>query len=172
MRLHDYLTGVSDQHEPRVRLLFEMVQDGTLDLSGDLADVPATCFFLGDRVRYQASLADWCRVFGRPRRYDVASADPAEVELWGVGDLLWRADRAAAEASREFLTLAADRAVPLLRAVVPLSEFRVLAVDAWSGRVARRVVVAPADLTAEVVTPGDDLPFDVPILPAPRIAAA
>lgn len=54
-RLHDYLTGVADHHEPRVRLLFELLADGTLDLSGELADVPATCFFLGDIVRYQVS---------------------------------------------------------------------------------------------------------------------
>lgn len=171
-RLHDYLTGVGDHHEPRVRLLFELVEDGTLDLSGELADVPATCFFLGDAVRYQRSLEDWARLLGPARPYAEGGAFGGDVlELWSAGDLMWRADRARAQASRDFLSLLLEEPVRLLRARVRPEDLRVLAVDIWSGRDAHRVVVAPGELDAELIEDGVVVPTDRPLAPLPRLAA-
>lgn len=169
-RLHDYLTGVADHHEPRVRLLFELVEDGTLDLSGDLADVPATCFFLGDTVRYQVSLDAWVGLFGTPRPHVRALDDPAHLELWSAGDLVWRADRSRAEVSRDFLTLLLDEPVALLRARVRPADLHVLAADPWSGRGAHRVVASREDLPGEVVEPGAIVPTDRALAPLPRVA--
>ncbi|GAB46964.1 hypothetical protein [Mobilicoccus pelagius] len=171
-RLHDYLTGVADHHEPRVRLLFELVEDGTFDPL-TCVDVPATCFFLGDSVRYQRALADWVRLLGPSGPY--AALDPAgpsrPLDLWSAGDLLWRADRDQAEASRDYLTLLLDRPVGLWHTRVDPAELEVLAVDVWSGRHAHRVVVAPGVLDAERVLDGDDVPLDRPVSPRPRIDA-
>jgi len=169
-RLHDYLTGVADHHEPRVRLLFELVDDGTFDPVA-LSDVPATCFFLGDSARYHRALADWVRLLGPARPY--AAPDPAgpyrPLDLWSAGDLLWRADRAQAEASRDYLTLLRDRPVGLWHARVDPGELEVLAVDVWSGQHAHRVVVAPDALAAEQVLDGDAVPLDRPLAPRPRL---
>lgn len=170
-RLHDYLTGVSDQHEPRVRLLFELLEDGTLPLDGDLADVPATCFFLGDVVRYQRSLDDWARLLGPQRPYVPGADDPEYLELWSAGDLLWRADRDQAEASRAFLTMLLDEQVGLWSARVRPGDLRVLAIDAWSGHDAYRVAVASGSLEERQAEPGVAVPTDRPLAPRPRLAA-
>lgn len=164
-RLHDYLTGVADQSEPRVHLLFDLVEDGTLDLRGDLADVPGTCFFLGDAARYRRSLADWARLLGPSRRYPRHPGDLDELELWSAGDLIWRSSREAAQASRDYLTVLVGSPVALLRARVRTDELVVLAVDEWSGRDAHRLAVAPGLLTPDVVAPGRDLPFATPLDP-------
>lgn len=174
-RLHDYLTGVADHHEPRVRLLFELLADGTLDLSGELADVPATCFFLGDIVRYQVSLDDWARLFGQPQPYPRAVGGPGgidesvELELWSAGDLIWRTERSQAEASRDFLTLLMNEPVALWRAHVRAGDLAVLATDAWSGRGAHRIAVTRADLSGDIVEPGVSVPTSRPLAPLSRV---
>lgn len=169
-RLHDYLTGVADHHEPRVRLLFELVEDGTFDRV-EFADVPATCFFLGDASRYHVPLEDWVRLLRPARPY--AAPTPAgpyrSLDLWSAGDLVWRADRAQAEASRDYLTLLLDRPVGLWHAQVDPADLRVLAVDVWRGHQAHRVAVEPGVLPAEQVLDGEGVPLDVAIAPRPRI---
>ncbi|MDO5626908.1 MAG: hypothetical protein Q4G43_01180 [Mobilicoccus sp.] len=171
-RLHDYLTGVLDQHEPRVRLLFELIGDGSLTFDGELADVPATCFFLGETARYEHDLDSWVRVLGPDRPYPRQSGDPDVVELWSAGDLLWRADRARAVDAAAFLTLTLDEPVGLWRTRVRLTDLSVLAVDPWSGRDARRVAIAPGRVEAEQVEDGIAPPRDRALRPRPRIAGA
>ena len=171
-RLHDYLTGVADQHEPRVRLLFELWEDGTFDRVA-LADVPATCFFLGDAARYHVPLEGWVRLLRPTRPYALpTSAGPGgPLDLWSAGDLVWRADRAQAEASRDYLSLLLDRPVGLWHARVDPAALPVLAVDVWQGIGAHRVAVEPGALAAEQVLAGDEVPLHVPVAPRPRIGA-
>lgn len=171
-RLHDYLTGVHDRHEPRVRLLFELVGDDSLAFVGDLADVPATCFFLGDTARYEHALDGWVELLGPSLPYQPQPVDPEVLELWSAGDLIWRADRARAEDARSFLAMTLDEPVGLWRARVRPADLDVLAVDPWSGREARRMAVAPGALTGEQVQDGMAPPTDRALLPRPRIAAA
>lgn len=178
-RLHDYLTGVADRHEPRVRLLFELLADGTFDHAA-FTEVPATCFFLADCARYEVALAEWVPVLGPSRPYlaTVAGGDAAgpggggsALELWSAGDLLWRADRAQAEASRDYLALLLDRPVGLWRARLDPRDLLVLAVDERRGRGAHRVAVESGRLAAKQVLDGDPVPLHRPLVPRPRIGA-
>lgn len=180
-RLHDYLTGVEDGHEPRVRLLFELFERDALDTSGVLADAPATCFFLGAGARYQRSMLDWLRLFGPERTYLPGPGEPVELELWSAGDLVWSRSRARAQDSSDYLTLVLDRPVGLWRATVPARRLRFSARDRWSGRDEARYVVprhvldvsAPRHPSApgriEQVAPGSAVPLDVPLTPRPRV---
>lgn len=168
-RLHDYLTGVADGHEPRVRLLFELYESGGLDLGGVLADVPETCFFLGDAARYHVPLRAWLDIFGTPRAYEPTRADPPVLELWSPGDLTWSRSRRQAEDAAAFLTVLLDRPVGIWSARVPVGRLRVVAADQWSGRSTGRVVVPAGLLEAVQVVPGEVLPVDRPLLPRPRI---
>lgn len=171
-RLHDYLTGVADAHEPRVRLLFELHERGALDLSGVLADVPETCFFLGDAVRLQRSLDDWLGLFGPARGCACAFGVTGEVELFSAGDLVWVRSRERAQDAADYLALVLDRPVGLWRATARAEALPVLAVDRWSGAELGRVVVAPGALDvadAERLAPGDALPTDRALAPRPRV---
>lgn len=171
-RLHDYLTGVSDAHEPRVRLLFELHDRGALDLSGVLADVPETCFFLGDAVRLQRSLDDWLSVLGPVRTYASSFGVTGEVELFSAGDLVWLRSRERAQAAADYLALVLDRPVGVWRATAQAEGLRVLAADRWSGAELGRVVVAPDALDvadAERLAPGEALPTDRALTPRPRV---
>ncbi len=168
-RLHDYLTGVADGHEPRVRLLFELYESGALDLSGALADVPQTCFFLGAAARYHVPLRSWLDIFGAPQTFEPVRSDPPVLELWSAGDLTWSRSRESAEDAAAFLTVLLDRPVALWHARVPIGRLRIVAADEWSGRSAGRVVVPPGLVEAEQMTPGETLPTDRPLLPRPRI---
>lgn len=166
-RVHDYLTGVSDGHEPRVRLLFDLFEQGALDLTGALQDVPATCFFLGDSVRYQRSLDDWLALLGHPRPLaGLGGLDgDHELELWSAGDLVWSRSRSRAEDSAAFLTLVLDEPVGLWRARVRVGDLRVCAVDEWSGRDMARMIVPPGVLVTDRIRPGVEVPTDRPLLP-------
>lgn len=171
-RLHDYLTGVGDGHEPRIRLLFDLFEQGALDLAGELADAPATCFFLGDSARYQRSLDDWVAILGEPRPVDRLcenpvgeSCDSTELELWSAGDLVWSRTRTRAQDAQAFLTFVLDEPVGLWRARVRVADLRVCAVDVWSGAEETRVVVPPGVLPAEQVSAGAAVPTDRPLLP-------
>lgn len=180
-RLHDYLTGIHDGHEPRVRLLFELFDRDALDLSGVLADVPETCFFLGTGARYQRSMLDWLRLFGSERSYVPGPGEPVELELWSAGDLVWSHSRARAQDAADYLTLVLDRPVGLWRATLPTRRLRFSALDRWSGRDEARYIVplhvldisAPRHPSAlgrvEQVRPGDTVPLDVPLTPRPRV---
>lgn len=164
-RLHDYLTGVADGHEPRVRLLFELHDRGALDLGGVLADVAETCFFLGDTARYHRPLQDWLDLFDAPCRHD----DLSDRDLWSAGDLVWGLSRSRAEDSAAFLSLSLDRPVGVWRARARGRDLRVVAIDRWSGRDAGRVVVPPGLLEVEQVADGEPLPLDVALIPRPRL---
>ena len=186
-RLHDYLTRVGEGHEPRIRLLFDLFEQGALDLSGELADAPATCFFLGDSARYQRSLDDWLAILGEPRTLEQA-VDPGtlcvlvgevqaanqsdvgapgwdDVVLWSAGDLVWSRSRTRAQDAQAFLTLVLDEPVGLWRARTRVADLQVCAVDQWSGCDETRVVVPPGLLPVEQVSAGIAVPTDRPFLP-------
>ncbi|GAB94913.1 hypothetical protein BJY21_002075 [Kineosphaera limosa] len=178
-RLHDYLTGIEDSHEPRVRLLFELFERGALrrpELAAELADVPATCFFLGTAARYERSLADWLTLFGGtytpPALTDRPGDLPRDLELWSAGDLVWSRSRQAAQDCADYLTLLLDRPVGLWRMRIPVSALRCVAHDRWSGRDDTRYLVPPQVLDisrATQLAPGAPAPLDRPLAPRPRI---
>lgn len=171
--LHDYLTGVHDGHEPRVRLLFELHERGALDTSGVLADVPQSCFFLGSTARYERSLADWLGLFGPPAvPGDIGTGEPGDVELWSAGDLVWSRSRSRAVDSAEYLMVLLDRPVGVWRMRLPASAVRVVAQDRWSGRDDARYVIPPYVLDvrqAVQLTSGEPVPLDRPLAPRPRV---
>ncbi len=154
-RLHDYLTGVEDGHEPRVRLLFELYERDALDLTGLLADVPQSCFFLGHAVRHQRSLRDWLAILGPECVHIPAPGDLLELELWSAGDLVWGVSRERAQDAADYLTLVLDRPVGLWRARLPARALRWSAIDRWAGRDELRYVVPPHVLDVPGREPGD-----------------
>lgn len=178
-RLHDYLTGVGDGHEPRIRLLFDLHEQGALDLSGELWDVPATCFFLGDSARYQRSLDEWLSIVGELRPLDrfleegtrealAAVADALSggmLELWSAGDLIWTRSRTRAQDAQAFLTLVLDEPVGLWRARVRVEDLQLCAIDVWSAAEEIRAVIPPGVLPVEQVSSGVAVPTDRPLLP-------
>lgn len=177
-RLHDYLTGVHDGHEPRVRLLFELFGRGALDTTGLLADAPASCFFLGTSVRHQRSLDDWLALFAALGSHPDGEAyarqvdDADELELWSAGDLVWGRSRERAQDAADYLTLLLDAPVGLWHARIRPERLRVLAQDRWSGREEARYVVSPRVLDvadAERVRHGQLVRRDVPLASRPRV---
>ncbi len=168
-RLRDYLTGVGDAHEPRVRLLFELYDLGALDLSGPLADVPQTCFFRGAAARHHVPLDAWLDLFGPPRALERRRSDPPIADLWSAGDLVWGRQRLPAERTAAFLTIALDQPVGLWHARVPAATLRVVAEDQRSVRQSARVVVPPGSFEARQVSPGIVVPTDRCLIPKPRV---